>query len=313
MSRFRSALRCSSAIVTHCLAGRRISQENRATRRLQSIADVRSVSTLVHGRQLHAYVEDSARGTPVVLVHGLGISARYLLPTARVLAEDHPVYAPDLPGFGLTPGPKEALDIPGLARELLAWMDAMKIEQPILLANSMGCQTVTALAAMAPNRISRLVLVGPCIDPKYNSIMKQIPRWLLDTFREPFALFPVILRDYLRCGFRRFMATGRHALKHPIEGDAPNVKVPVLVVRGEHDAFSTAAWAEKLAKLFPQGKSATIYDAAHAVNFSAPHALAGLVRWFCGRASLLTPWDGRTMTQPGDSSGKRQHRLHRFG
>ena len=41
---------------------------------------------------------------PAVLVHGLGMSGRYLAPTAERLAADFRVYAPDLPGFGRTRG-----------------------------------------------------------------------------------------------------------------------------------------------------------------------------------------------------------------
>ncbi len=37
---------------------------------------------------------------PVVLVHGLGVSSRYMLPTLALLAPRYRVFAPDLPGFG---------------------------------------------------------------------------------------------------------------------------------------------------------------------------------------------------------------------
>jgi pimeloyl-ACP methyl ester carboxylesterase len=36
----------------------------------------------------------------IVLVHGLGLSGRYMLPLAARLAADHQVFLPDLPGFG---------------------------------------------------------------------------------------------------------------------------------------------------------------------------------------------------------------------
>jgi 2-hydroxy-6-oxonona-2,4-dienedioate hydrolase len=40
------------------------------------------------------------RGTPVILVHGMVISSRYMVPTATELAPLCPVYAVDLPGYG---------------------------------------------------------------------------------------------------------------------------------------------------------------------------------------------------------------------
>jgi pimeloyl-ACP methyl ester carboxylesterase len=41
----------------------------------------------------------SVDGPAVVLVHGLGLSGRYMLPVAEPLAPRYPVYMPDLPGF----------------------------------------------------------------------------------------------------------------------------------------------------------------------------------------------------------------------
>ena len=57
----------------------------------------------------------------VVLVHGQVISSLYMVPTARLLAEEFPVFAPDLPGFGRSGKPARVLDVPGMADALGAW------------------------------------------------------------------------------------------------------------------------------------------------------------------------------------------------
>src|SRR5687767_14905256 len=57
----------------------------------------------VHDLRMHALVstEPVPRDRlPVVLVHGLGVSSRYMVPIARHLAPDFRVFAPDLQGFG---------------------------------------------------------------------------------------------------------------------------------------------------------------------------------------------------------------------
>ena len=248
----------------------------------------------MHGRAVHARVADAAAGTPIVLVHGLGVSSAYLVPTALALASDHPVYAPDLPGFGRSEAPSQrvrsraracALDVTQLARELLAWMDAMGLERPLLLGNSMGCQVIVALTVAAPQRVAGLVLVGPTVDPQWRTFVKQVPRWLREGAREPLSLFPILALDYLRCGARRFFATGRFALAYRMEDELPFVLAPTLVVRGERDAFVSPAWAERVTRLLPNGESATIAGAAHAANYSAPHSLAHLVRAFLERAT----------------------------
>src|SRR4028119_2296736 len=51
----------------------------------------------------------AAASPPVVLVHGLVVSGRYMVPLLEELARSHAVYAPDLPGFGRSEGPAGAL------------------------------------------------------------------------------------------------------------------------------------------------------------------------------------------------------------
>src|ERR671910_2246631 len=53
---------------------------------------------------------------PVVLVHGLVVSSRYMVPTLKRLAAYHRVYAPELPGFGEGEKPRRVLDVTGSRR-----------------------------------------------------------------------------------------------------------------------------------------------------------------------------------------------------
>jgi pimeloyl-ACP methyl ester carboxylesterase len=52
-----------------------------------------------------------ARSLPVVLVHGIGVASRFMVPIAELLAPYHRVYAPDLPGFGKSGKPAHALNL----------------------------------------------------------------------------------------------------------------------------------------------------------------------------------------------------------
>jgi pimeloyl-ACP methyl ester carboxylesterase len=53
--------------------------------------------------RIHFKYSRGAEGAmQLVLVHGLGLSYRYMMPTAQALIDDYAVYVPDLPGFGAT-------------------------------------------------------------------------------------------------------------------------------------------------------------------------------------------------------------------
>jgi 2-hydroxy-6-oxonona-2,4-dienedioate hydrolase len=75
---------------------------------------------MVYRRSLHAGRGTRVGAPDVVLVHGLGLSGRYMLPLAAHLAADYPVFLPDLRGFGDSSHPAEVLDVPGLADGLVA-------------------------------------------------------------------------------------------------------------------------------------------------------------------------------------------------
>ncbi|HXH11016.1 MAG TPA: alpha/beta fold hydrolase [Alphaproteobacteria bacterium] len=81
----------------------------------EQVGSLRSQWTTAHECRIHAWVPtDGPAGAalPVVLIHGLAVSSRTLLPTAMRLAANRRVYAPDLPGFGRSTQPSKALTVP---------------------------------------------------------------------------------------------------------------------------------------------------------------------------------------------------------
>lgn len=238
-----------------------------------------SRSVRAEGLELHARW-CRGRGPAVVCVHGAGVSSRYMLPTMSELGGEFELWAPDLPGFGLSDKPAAALPVPALSDALAAFLDAAGPERPALLANSFGCQVAVDCAARHPKRIAALVLVGPTVDPAARTPPGQLGRWLRNGLREPPTLVPVIARDYRDAGMRRVLASFRYALLDRPEDKLPLVDAPTLVVRGERDRLVPQSWAEEVVRLLPRGRLALLPEAAHTANFSAPSALANTVRPF---------------------------------
>src|SRR5688572_10974991 len=87
---------------------------------------------------------------PIVLVHGIGVSSRSVEPLLLALGQDRPVYAPDLPGFGLSDPPVTVLSVPELADALRQWMLDHGIAPAALVASSSGCQVAIDLASRHP-------------------------------------------------------------------------------------------------------------------------------------------------------------------
>jgi 2-hydroxy-6-oxonona-2,4-dienedioate hydrolase len=237
---------------------------------------VRDAWWRVGGWAIHGW--EAGSGPAVVLVHGLGVSGRYLLPTARALAaRDRRVLVPDLPGFGLSMRPPRPLRLEEQSALLERLAGAVGVERATFLGNSFGCQVVTHLAAARPELVERLILVGPTVDASARNAVRQAWRLLLDARREPPELVRLVASDYLRAGPVTVAATAAEALRDRIEDTARRVEAPTLVVRGSRDPLVPHRWAERLAAAFPAGSLHVVEGAPHAVNYVAPEALADLV------------------------------------
>ena len=239
-----------------------------------SVGRLTSVWTPVHGLRLHALTTADtlpADAPTIVLVHGVAASSRYLIPLAEHLARQARVYVPDLPGYGRSDRPGDHdLPVPGLADTLVAWMGRTGLERPHLIGNSFGCQVIADLASRSPDRVDRLVLQGPTVDPNARSAWRQILRWLAVVPRERPSEGPVLLRDFWDLGPRRAIEMVRMALEDRIELKLSRIVAPTLVVRGTRDALVPRGWAMEATRLLPDGRLIEIERAAHTINYSQP-------------------------------------------
>ncbi|HUG15243.1 MAG TPA: alpha/beta hydrolase [Thermomicrobiales bacterium] len=214
---------------------------------------------------------------PVVLVHGLGVSSRYFVPTQTRLAQRFRVYAVDLPGFGKSESPARPLDIPGLASALAGWMQANGLTRAAFVGNSMGCQVIACLAMCRPELVERAVLSAPTMDPHARGAVRQLLRLLVAAPRERPVLLLLVACDYVKSGVIRTAITFRHALSDRIETRLPHLPMPVMVVRGARDPIVSQRWVEEAAALLPDGRLRVLSGSAHAAHFSTPAAFTGAI------------------------------------
>jgi 2-hydroxy-6-oxonona-2,4-dienedioate hydrolase len=216
----------------------------------------------------------------VLLVHGLGVSTAYFSRLADRLAPEMRVVAPDLPGWGASDRPRAPLDVVAAADVLAKIIVHEGLRTPMLVANSLGCQFAVELAVERPELVGPLVLISPTVDPRYRSVVRQALALAADWPREPWDLWPIIVRDYWTMGPSRLLRTAWLALDDRPEDKLPRVATPVLVLRGDRDAITTRPWAERCASLAIDGRFAAVPGAAHAAHFSRPQEVARLVLSF---------------------------------
>lgn len=216
----------------------------------------------------------------VVMIHGIGVSGRYLLPFASLLTPEYDVRVLDLPGYGKTPAPDHALSPVELAEVTVDYMTQEKISNAVIIGQSMGCQTAVHTANQAPGLCKTLLLIGPTTNKSERSIFMQAIRLFQDTLREPFKVNCIIFYDYARMGIIRYLKTTRFLLHDHIEDHLPKVTIPICIVRGSNDPIAPRKWLRYLVSRNKQAVMREVDDAPHNPQFTKPKELYGLCRDF---------------------------------
>lgn len=216
------------------------------------------------------------RGTPFVLVHGIGVDRSYFAPLAAVLAEHGRVHVLELPGFGRAPKPREVLSVEDHAALVVAMLRSLG-RPVVLVGQSMGCQIVLEAALRAPELVERVVAIGAVTDPAEATAPMQALRLVQDVLGETPATNRRVFSAYLRCGPRRYLATLPTMLRYDTEASAAAVRVPTMLVRGSRDPICRRPWARRLAARVADGRLVEIPGAHHNAMTSHPRAVASAI------------------------------------
>ncbi len=113
--------------------------------------------------------EVAGEGLPIVLLHGLTATRRYVVMGSRLLERSgHRVVAYDARGHGHSGAAPEphAYTYELLAEDLRAVLDELELEQAVIAGASMGAQTALRFVRDNPDRVLALGLITPAFDPE---------------------------------------------------------------------------------------------------------------------------------------------------
>jgi pimeloyl-ACP methyl ester carboxylesterase len=212
--------------------------------------------------------------TPVLLLHGLGVSSKYMVPFGRELAGTRSILAPDMPGHGRSYSPPHTLTIEDWVAVLIDMHGQLATGPWLVIANSFGSQVATELARARPDLVAGMVLIGPTTEPLRWLLPRHAMRLAADQLHEPASLIALQAFEYVRTGPVRTIREFLAGAKHDIAGRLAGVRAPVLFVRGEHDYISPAAWNQTLASHSRHGSCLEVPRVGHAAHYSAPTKLA---------------------------------------
>jgi pimeloyl-ACP methyl ester carboxylesterase len=264
---------------------------------------------------------------PIVFVHGLGGQWQNWLENLPRAAQERRVVALDLPGFGLSPMPRDQITISGYGRIVDALCERLGLGVVDIVGNSMGGYIGAEVAIQFPRRVDQLILVSPAgitsADLYEQPIMTigriatAIATWGTARHRQMasrprsrhmalqlVARYPSLLKaDLAYEGF--FKGTGKpgfeDALRASIHYDfrdrLPEISQPTLIVWGEKDSIIPVKDANEFARLIPDSRKVVMEDTGHIAMAERPGTFNDLMMEFLaerGPAAAKAPAEGQS-------------------
>jgi pimeloyl-ACP methyl ester carboxylesterase len=238
-------------------------------------------------------------GPTVLMLHGIGGGHLSFAPQVETFATSgYRAVAWDMPGYGHS-APIEPYTFKGLAQSCVQLIQALQCERVILIGHSMGGMVAQEVVARRPDLVSRLVLSGtspafgkPDGDWQSEFIaqrtapltagksMAELAETLVPQMVGPGSL-PEGVRLATHCMGLVPAATYRRALECIVtfdrRGNLPNIRVPTLVVAGEHDRNAPPAVMKKMADAIAHSTYIEMKGIGHLQNLEAPDEFDSLV------------------------------------
>ena len=211
------------------------------------------------------------RGAPLVLLHGIGSGSGSWVRQLEALSPVRDVLAWDAPGYGQSaPVPAPRPSAQDYGQRLWQWLDALGIEGPVtLVGHSLGAIMAAAAAGLAPDRVSRLVMLSPAqgygqADAGLRETKRNDRLAALNTLgpqgmaarRGAAMLSPAASADmvaYVQATMAQVIPAGYTQATHlladaDLAGLLRQVRCPALVGCGDADAITPPAGCEALAR-----------------------------------------------------------------
>ena len=243
-------------------------------------------------------VLQAGAGAPLFFLHGAGGVGEWggLLP---LLAQSFHVSAPLLPGFGQSDGLEHLEDVLDLVLHHFDVMEALGLQRPYVVGESMGGWLAAEMAALRPDKIGRLALLAPLglwrddapVADMFGMMSHEMVPYLFHDTSCAAAQAMLGLRELVSDKDDRSQAQietllelargARTAAKflfpipeNGLERRLWRVTAPTLVVWGNEDRFAPPLYAEIFAKKIASAWLVKIPSAGHLVGLEQPQACA---------------------------------------
>jgi pimeloyl-ACP methyl ester carboxylesterase len=251
----------------------------------------------INGQRIR-FEDSGGDGPPVILAHGFLMDREMFAPQVEALADEFRVITWDERGFGETEFDGKPFTYWDSARDCLALLDHLGIEQAVVGGMSQGGFLSLRAALLAPERVRALVLIDtqagvedPARLPAYRQMQET---WLqvgpVDQLAEAIADLIIGEPELNAVWSEKWRKLPRAAMDEPcnclfgrddVTGRLGEIACPAIVFHGTADKSIEIELAEQLAAgLSGSAGVIQIEGAPHASNLTHPEQVNGPLREF---------------------------------
>lgn len=241
------------------------------------------------------YARRLGGGHNLVFVHGAGSSHQIWLHQVQALRQSN-VYALDLPGHGQSGGEGRG-SIGEYGDFVVAFLDALGMDQAVIAGHSMGGAVALDLALRYPVRVAGLVLV--CTGGRLR-VAPSILEGIRDNFLSAvsligqFAYGPNAPPEAVRLGQEQLSQTAPDVVYHDFAAcdgfdvldRLGEIRCPTLVISATADRLTPLKYGTYLQEHIPGARLVVIEDAGHMVMLERPEQVSQAIGKF------LSDWPG---------------------
>ncbi|MER8579486.1 alpha/beta fold hydrolase [Mesorhizobium sp. M1423] len=270
-------------------------------------------------------------GTPVLLIHGVGMNAEIWQPQIELMRDRHDLIAIDMLGHGSSPLPPESPELTDLAGQAIGLLDHLGLASVSIVGHSMGALVAQEIALRWPSRVrsvvclnavfrrppalaqavrERAAALGSHGDP--SAIAATLARWFGDPLPASLAgaaeTASAALEDVSAEGYARTYRLFARADTQHVDRLA-DLAAPALFVTGSEDRNSTPAMSAAMARLAPRGRCLVLSGERHMMTIASPEKVTHHIMAFldAGKDAVARP-----ETAPAFDAGEFRRALGSF-
>jgi pimeloyl-ACP methyl ester carboxylesterase len=214
-------------------------------------------------------------GRPIVFLHGWCLNGALWTYEEDLLAADHDVITPDLPGFGRSDGVAGPYDMDAYVAALLELLEETGVRDAVLVGFAFGADVALSAAVRDDTRLAGLVLAGITSGAQFpaDKMIRSMRRDWPDFARRSAQVLcrppqSEATRDWVErmfSGSQLHVGTEVAELLGTFEPSplASQLALPALFVHGANDDVSSPDLSRVCSEAAPQGQLAVLEDCGH--------------------------------------------------